>query len=261
MRLPLLVLHITGGTLGVLFGFAAMFLRKGTSSHAVAGRVFVISMLTMSGCGAILAVMKSEPGNFLGGALTFCLVATAWVTARRQDWKPGAFDWSALLVTSALAAFALARGLQAALSATGPKSGDSAGPYFMLGSVALLAAVGDVRLVLRRAITPTQRLGRHLWRMCFAQFVAAASVFLARQRLFPVVFQKTGLLFILSFLPLVVMLLWMIRVRFTNRGIMVKPSNWGKALRRRGTIVLGVLRLRERDTGATSPRTSAALIR
>jgi hypothetical protein len=225
MRLPLLILHITGGTLGVLSGFAAMFLRKGSWRHAIAGKVFVISMLTMSACGASLAVMKSEPGNFLGGALTFCLVATAWVTARRQVWTAGAFDWGALLVTATIAAFALTRGLEAAMGTIGLTHGESAGPYFLLGSVALLAAVGDVRLIVRGGITVTQRLTRHLWRMCFAQFVAAASVFLARQHLFPALFRKTGLLFMLSFLPPAVMLFWIIRVRCTNRGIMVKPSS------------------------------------
>jgi hypothetical protein len=228
MRLPLLILHITGGTLGVLSGFAAMFLRKGSSRHAIAGTVFVVSMLTMSACGATLAAMKSEPGNFVGGAMTFCLVATGWVTARRKQWKRSAFDWSALLVTSAVAAFALASGFKAVLSHTGLKSGDSVGPYFMLGSIGLIAAVGDMRLIVRGAITATQRLRRHLWRMCFAQFVAAASIFLARPHLFPALFQKIGLLFILSFLPLAVMIFWMIRVRVTNRGIMGTLSNWAK---------------------------------
>lgn len=217
MRLPLLVLHITAGTQGMLSGFAAMFLRKGSRWHARAGLVFVITMLSMSASGALLAVMKSQPGNFLGGTITFCMVATGWVTARRQEWRTGAFDWGALVVTAAAAAIELTWGLQAALSPDGVKYGYPAGPYFFLGSVALLAAIGDARLVLRRAITNTQRLTRHLWRMCFAQFIAAASIFLARQHLFPAFFRKTGVLFILSFLPLAVMVFWMIRVRLKNR--------------------------------------------
>ncbi len=42
--------------------------------------------------------MKSQPGNIVGGTLTFYLVATAWMTARRRDAEPGIFDWCALLL-------------------------------------------------------------------------------------------------------------------------------------------------------------------
>jgi uncharacterized membrane protein len=77
MRLPLLVLHIAAGTLGMLSGFVAMSFRKGFRSHGIAGNVFVIAMLGLSASGAYLAFMKSQPGNVLGGTLTFYLVATA----------------------------------------------------------------------------------------------------------------------------------------------------------------------------------------
>ena len=83
MRLPLLILHISGGTLGILSGFAAMFLRKGSRRHAIAGQAFVASMLTMASCGAVLALMKHEMNNVFGGILTLYLVATAWATALR----------------------------------------------------------------------------------------------------------------------------------------------------------------------------------
>jgi hypothetical protein len=52
--------------------------------------------------------------------------------------------------------------------------------------------------------------------MCFALFIAAASIFLARQHLFPAVLRKTGALSLMSFLPLVLMIFWLVRVRFTN---------------------------------------------
>ena len=216
MRLPILILHITAGTLGMLSGFVAMFLRKGSRRHGIAGQVFVVSMLTMSSCGVWLAIMKSQPGNILGGTLTFYLVATAWVIARRRDGAPGLFDWAGLLVVLTLAATEIAFGLEAATSPTGLKYDYPPGPYFFLGSVAVLATVGDVRMLLHGGVSATQRLARHLWRMCFAQFIAASSIFLARQRLFPVFMRKTGLLFALSFLPLVVLIFWLIKVRSTN---------------------------------------------
>jgi len=91
-----------------------------------------------------------------------------------------------------------------------------AGPYFFLGSVAVLAAIGDVRMLVRRGIAGTARIARHLWRMCFALAIAALSIFLARPYLFPKIMQETGALYFLSFLPLLLMIYWLIRVRFAK---------------------------------------------
>jgi hypothetical protein len=216
MRSPLLLLHIIAGTLGMLSGFVAVFLRKGSRRHGIAGNVFVISMLCLSASGVYLALVKSQPGNILGGTLTFYLVLTAWITARRRDGEPGIFDWGALLVVLAVAAINLTWGVEAAISPTGLKHEYPPGPYFFLGTVAVLATVGDVRLLVRKGIAGTQRIARHLWRMCFALFIAAGSIFLARQQLFPALLRKTGVLFFLSFLPLILMIFWLVRVRFAS---------------------------------------------
>lgn len=216
MRSPLLFLHIVAGTLGMLSGFVAVFLRKGSRRHGLAGNVFVAAMLSLSASGTILAVMKSQPGNILGGTLTFYLVATAWLTARRRDEAPGMFDWGALLAILAIGAFEVMYGIEATASQTGMKFGYPPGPYFFMGSVAVLAAVGDVRMLAGRGISGTRRIARHLWRMCFALFIAAASIFLARQQLFPAIMRKTGTLLFLSVLPLLLLVFWLVRVRFKN---------------------------------------------
>ena len=213
---PILVFHICSGTVGFLSGVVAVFLRKGSRRHGLAGNVFVISMLSLAASGVYMAFMKSQPGNILGGTVTFYLVATAWMTAKRRNGEIGVFDWGALLVVSALASFELTFGVEAATSPTGSKYGYPPWPYFFLGSVALIATTGDVRMIVRRGISGTQRIARHLWRMCFAFFIAASSIFLARQHLFPALLRKTGVLFLLSFFPLILMIFWLIRVRFTN---------------------------------------------
>ncbi|MGA2921017.1 MAG: hypothetical protein ABSE28_07915 [Candidatus Sulfotelmatobacter sp.] len=230
MRSAILLLHIIAGTLGMLSGFVAVFLRKGSRQHGVAGNVFVVAMLGLSASGVYLAVMKSQPGNILGATLTFYLVATAWMTAWRRDGEPGILDWGALLVASAVAAVDVTWGFEAAISPTGLKHDYPPGPYFFLGSVALLAATGDVRMLVRNRISGTQRIARHLWRMCFALFIAAASIFLARQQIFPSFLRKTGALFVLSFLPLILMIFWLVRVRFLNayqkRAPVVGGPHW-----------------------------------
>ncbi len=216
MRLPILVLHICGGLVGLLSGAAAMAFRKGSRLHGIAGLAFVISMLIMSAAGVTLAAMKSQPGNILGGTLTFYLVATAWMTARRITPGTSFFDWGALLIVWAVAVANLTLGTVAALSTTGMVYDYPPGPYFFLGTVAVLATGGDVRMLRRNGISGTQRIARHLWRMCFALFIASSSLFLARQQLFPELMRKTGTLVSLSFLPLILMIYWLIRVRFAD---------------------------------------------
>src|SRR5215472_16793999 len=216
MRLPILVLHICGGLVGLLSGAAAMAFRKGSRLHGIAGRVFVVSMLTMSAAGVTLAMMKSQPGNILGGALTFYLVATAWMTARGVTPGTSFFDWGALLMVWAVAVANVTLGTVAALSPSGMVFDYPSGPYFFLGTVAVLATGGYVRMLRRKGISGSERIASHLWRMCFALFIASSSLFLARQRLFPEFMRKSGTLVFLSFLPLILMIYWLIRVRFVD---------------------------------------------
>jgi len=139
---PMLFLHICGGTLGLIAGAAAMIFRKGSRGHRLAGDVFVISMLTLGGTGAYMAMMKSQPGNVLAGTLTCYLVATAWMTAKRGEAETGIFDWGALLVILAVAVAELTFGFEAAISPTGRKFGFPPAPFFIFGIAASLLASG-----------------------------------------------------------------------------------------------------------------------
>jgi hypothetical protein len=46
---------------------------------------------------------------------------------------------------------------------------------FALAGVCLLAGVGDLKTILRKKLSAVQRISRHLWRMCFAFFIATGS--------------------------------------------------------------------------------------
>ncbi len=213
---PILVFHICAGTLGMLSGAAAMSFRKGSHRHRVAGNVFVIVMLGLSASGAYLGFMKHQTLNGLMGVLTFYLVVTAWWTARRRDGETGVFDLGALIVPLAVGVALAIYGLEVANSHTRSKVGYPAGAYFTFASVALLFAAGDVRMLVRGGVSGTQRIARHLRRMCFALFIASGSFFLGQQQVFPAALRKTNVLFIPAFLPLILMIFWLFRVRFTN---------------------------------------------
>ena len=216
MRLPILVLHICAGILGLLSGAAALSFRKGCRWHRVAGNVFFVSMLGMSTAGAYLAFMKHQMNNVFGGVLAFYLVTTAWATGRRRDGETSIFDWGALLVVLAVGAIILTYGFEVANSPTGSKDGVPAGMYFFLGSVALLSAAGDIRMLVRGGVFGVHRIARHLCRMCFSLFIATGSFFLAQQQVFPHWLRKTNVLFLPAILPLILLIVWLFRVRFTN---------------------------------------------
>ena len=127
-------------------------------------------------------------------------------------------DWGALLVPLAVGATLVTNGMAALKNQTGLKGGVPAAPYLIFGSVALLFAAGDVRMLVRRGLSRTQCLARHLLRMCFALFIASGSLFLARPHLFPAILRKTYVIFLLGILPLILMVFWLIRVRLVRGG-------------------------------------------
>ena len=114
-------------------------------------------------------------------------------------------------------------------SGASSQDGVPVGMTFFMGTVMLLAAVGDIRMLLDSGVLGAKRIARHLWRMCFALFIAAGSFFLGPSnrplRLLstvgigqhlPSAFFSTSLYLILSILPLVLLIFWLVRVRFTN---------------------------------------------
>jgi hypothetical protein len=94
---------------------------------------------------------------------------------------------------------------------------------FFLGTVYLLAAVGDIRMIRAGGITGPRRLARHLWRMCFALFIATGSFFLGQMKFIPEPVRILPLLMTLGVGPLLVLLYWMWRilVRKKLKGIFV----------------------------------------
>jgi len=216
MRLPILAFHICAGISALLSGAVAMSFRKGSREHRVAGNVFVISMLSMATAAVYLAFMKSQVTNMLGGVLTFYMVTTAWLTARRKDGDKSIFDWVALLFELVVGSAQMTFALQAAYSPTGLKYGYPASMFLPMGCVVLLAAAGDIRMLARGGISGTPRIARHLWRMCFAMFIATGSFFLGQQQVFPDFIRKTNVLLLPAFLPLVLVIFWLVRVRFAN---------------------------------------------
>ncbi len=212
------LLHVCSATVAMLSGFMAMALRKGSGLHGAAGTVFFVSLLSASGAGAyIAAFLHPSSGNVMGSTLTFYLVATAWVAARRRDGKAGIFDLGALLFVLAIVSAGATWGIQAAISPTGSKDGYAPGFYFVFGSIALLFAASDVRMVVRGGVFGVQRIARHLWRMSTALLFAALSFYPGQGRLFPKWLRETNLPYVPHVLLIGAMLFWLYRVSVRKR--------------------------------------------
>jgi uncharacterized membrane protein len=215
---PLLILHICAGTVSVLSGAAALFARKGFRLHRKTGNVFFLAMLGLSISGAYMAAFtKPNIGNVIGGVLTLYMVSTGWAAVLRKEGETGLSEIGLLLVGLAEGIGCWILGWEAAHSATGSKDGYPAAIYYVFGSLALYGAAWDVRMLIRGGVFGALRIARHLWRMCFALFIAAASLFLGRPQIFPAIFRETYALYVLSFLPLILMIFWLIRVSFTKQ--------------------------------------------
>jgi uncharacterized membrane protein len=219
---PILIVHIGAGTLGIISGYAAVSVTKGERLHRALGTVFLLSMLTVSSLAVYLALFV--PPTHSGGAppsasvsvgtLTFYLVATAWMTIKRKEGHVGLFEKSALTAVVGVTVALLIFGWRAAGI---PKAQlGSYVPYFVFASFAAFAAAMDLKVILHGGISGAPRIARHLWRMCFALFFAAAFFFLGQQGIMPRFMRGSPVLFIPALAPLALMVFWLFRVRFTN---------------------------------------------
>lgn len=207
----LLWLHIAAGMIALAAGALAAFARKGGRLHGSAGGLFVAAMLVLGVTASILEPFRDPPGSPVGGILVCYFVATAWVTARRRDGVPGRFERVACAFALLGAAAAFWGGLTGETTPAGP------GPVFAFAALCLLAGLGDLLFILRGRLTARQRLSRHVWRICFAFFIATGSFFLGQQDALPQAIRGSALLFVLAFAPFALMAFWLVRLRLGKR--------------------------------------------
>jgi hypothetical protein len=184
-------------------------------------------MLTMAAAAVYLAILKHQTPNILAGVLAFYLITTGWLTARRGDAQTSRFDWGVLRIPLAGGSWVGLIGLGKLFSHTPPNDGVPIGIDFFISSVMLVAAAGNISMMVRRSLFGIKRLVRHSWRMCFGLFIATGSFFLGQQQVFPGVLRGSILLTVLPFLPLALLIFWFFRVRFTNafKGRSLEPAS------------------------------------
>jgi uncharacterized membrane protein len=228
MRIPLVV-HIVAGGLALVFGYVALFSAKGATRHRKSGMGFVYAMLTMALVGATIAAAwnKAPVANVPIGLLTSYLVITGLATVRPPSAGSRRLELGLMLVAWSVSVALFVFGVEALASPRGTLQGMPASPFFVFGLVALLAGVGDFRLMRSGGVQTLRgapRLVRHLWRMSFALLIAAFSFFLGQAKVIPTPIRIVPLLVIPPLVVLATMLywLWRVRSRHTVRGIAVE---------------------------------------
>jgi uncharacterized membrane protein len=227
----LLPVHVVAGALAVVCGFAALFVRKGGTLHRRSGRLFVWAMLVMGTTAAILELVRSGGvTNVVAAVLSLYFVGTALTAVRPASRWTGAINVAALTVALGLAFAAIAGGVRrindSGLSPGGVPFRTIGVMSFVLAAALLLAAAGDLRVLRSGMPRGGPRLARHLWRMCFALFIAAGSFFSIRERVAKILPEPftTGPMRALPFLLLFgAMFYWLWKVRR-------RPKDGGKGI-------------------------------
>jgi len=234
MYSPVLIVHIVAGLIAVASGGTALFARKGSPLHRTAGKVFAVSMLLMAAGGGYEGFLRSEPINIYAGTFTFYLVATAWLTVVRKEGETGLAEWGLLLLALTAVTSAVILGVRAGHTPAA-KGGGSGGGYYGFASMVFVFAAFDVRAIMRGGLTGVKRLVRHLWRMCFALFIATVSFFVGttsdpvlsrtglRARLFTKAVRDTHLPQVPVFLVLALTIFWLLRVQFSKAYRRLEP--------------------------------------
>jgi uncharacterized membrane protein len=208
---PLVLLHISAGLGAILFGFAALLVRKGGRFHRWTGTVFFVAMLCMAGDAGYLAIVRHEPENILAAFFTLYMVSSAWLAAKRRDMKVDALNYIGLLAAWMIAVAGISFGLKAASNQA------SLVPYIGFATTALIAAVTDLRVILLGGITGSARIARHLWRMCAALFIAVSSFFLGQSQLVPPALRHYNLQVIPPILVVLALMYWLARNLYGRR--------------------------------------------
>ncbi len=230
MANPVLFVHIAGGSAALVAGAAALSFRKGGRLHGKAGTIFFAAMLVMTSTGGVIAALRPQRGTLIVAIFTAYLVLTSWRSARRRDGDTGRFELIGFAVASLCAAAFLGAGLYAMTTPNGRLDSLPAAVHFPFAALAALAALLDLNFILRRERTGIQRVARHVWRMSTALLITAFSFFLGQQKVMPVSWHGSPLLFIPPLAVLASMIFWLLRVRLAKAYSFYAPRRRRPAL-------------------------------
>jgi hypothetical protein len=213
----ILFIHIASASLAIASGYVALFARKGAPLHRRVGLVFVYAMLLMGISASVLAIAKGRESQVGAGLLIAYFTITALTTVREPSAKSRMIDCVMAGFGLGLGLTGLALTVNALLVGVYVVDGSPVAAGLVVKSVLLLAGVGDLRVLRTGPLRGGARLYRHLWRMCYAFFIATGSFFLGQADEIPAAIRYWPALFVLAFTPLLAMAWWAWQLRPRKR--------------------------------------------
>jgi hypothetical protein len=211
----ILLSHIGGAAAGIVSGFIAIFASKGGRVHRAAGNIFFVSMLMMSGVGAVVAPFLGDLVSMTAGAITFYLTATAWATVMRAPDRIGVFEPVAATFAGGIVVIGVAVGMMGA-AATAGMSGSLSKVAFIFAFFAAVSLLCDWGMLRAGGIGGRRRIARHAWRMGTALVVAAGS-FAGQPKAIPEFVHVSPMLLMIPMAAAVALtLFWLILASFTR---------------------------------------------
>lgn len=212
-------LHILGGSLAVASGYVALFARKGAPLHRRVGLVFVYAMLLMGVTASVMAIAIDRESQKLTAVLIAYFVITALMTVREPARYSRILECVLMALAIGMGLTGLALSVHSLLVGVIVVDGGPVAAGVIGCGILLLAGLGDLRRL--RAVAPTlrggRRLYRHLWRMCWAFFIASGSFFIGQADEIPVAIRYWPALIVLAFTPLLAVAYWAWRLRPARR--------------------------------------------
>ena len=219
-----LAVHFAAGLVSIVAGTIALSVAKGGRLHKQSGLAFTWAMIVLGLTAVGIGTYENRPGQVFAGLIAAYLVFSAMTTVKPLPGIGKHSNVALMVLAFGYAAASLYGGvtewLDPAIKVVGRPR---VVPPLVIGTVMLLAAVGDLRAIRAGGLRGSRRLARHLWRMCFGLFIATGSFFLGQMKFVPEPVRIVPLLLVLAFAPILFLLYWMWRVRVRGRltGIVV----------------------------------------
>jgi len=213
-----LAVHFAAGLVAIVTGTIALAVAKGGRLHKQSGLVFTWAMVVLGLTAAGIGTYENRPGQVFGGLLAAYLVFSAMTTVKPLPGIGQRFNVALMVLAFAYGVASLYGGVHEWLDPTVQVIGrPRVVPPLVIGTVMLLAAIGDLRAIRAGGLRGTRRLARHLWRMCFGLFIATGSFFLGQMKFIPEPVRIVPLLLVIAFAPILFLFYWMWRVRVRGR--------------------------------------------
>ncbi len=149
-----LAVHLAAGLAAIVAGTIALAVAKGGQLHKQSGLAFTWAMVALGLTAAGIGTYENRPSQVFGGLLAAYLVLTAMTTVKPMPGIGRRVNVALMILAFGYAATSLYGGVHEWLDPTVPVVGrPRVVPPLVIGTVMLLASIGDLRAIRAGGLT------------------------------------------------------------------------------------------------------------